>query len=151
MNLKRGTGFTLIEVLIVIVIMSVLAATVIPQFSSSTDEARRTSVDFTLHVLRSQVQLYRAHHLDRLPTEINSGTMPQLVGRTNRDGSVNASGAYGPYLLDGFPVNPITGSDEVVVATSSLDGRLQGRGWGYNSATGEFFAGTEASVPISSP
>jgi prepilin-type N-terminal cleavage/methylation domain-containing protein len=37
----RRIGFTLIEVLIVVVIMAVLAATIIPQFSSSTDEAKQ--------------------------------------------------------------------------------------------------------------
>ena len=42
MNAKvHRSAFTLIEVLIVVIIMALLAATIIPQFASSTSDAKR--------------------------------------------------------------------------------------------------------------
>lgn len=139
----RRSGFTLIEVLIVIVIMAVLAATIVPQFSSSTEDARATSTEFTLHTLKNQMQMYKAHHLDELPTTITAGDMPQLVGKTDKFGAVGTSAThvYGPYLLDGFPVNPVTNVNTVVAATSATDAALEDAGWGYDAATGTFYAG----------
>ena len=40
MRSRRSSGFTLVEILIVVVIMAVLAATIIPQFSSATNDAK---------------------------------------------------------------------------------------------------------------
>ena len=52
-KVRRG-AFTLIEVLIVVVIMAILAATIIPQFTDSTKDAKSSTVQFNLHTLRSQ-------------------------------------------------------------------------------------------------
>ena len=47
MNAKaHRNAFTLIEVLIVVIIMALLAATIIPQFSSSTSDAKKSAVEF---------------------------------------------------------------------------------------------------------
>ena len=48
MKNNHNQGFTLVEVLIVVVIMAVLAAVVIPQFSSTTDDARKSTIEFNL-------------------------------------------------------------------------------------------------------
>ena len=45
MNSRRPSGFTLVEILIVVVIMAVLAATIIPQFSSATNDAKAKCAD----------------------------------------------------------------------------------------------------------
>ena len=42
---RQHTGFTLIEVLIVVVIMALLAATIIPQFSVATEDAIDSQID----------------------------------------------------------------------------------------------------------
>ena len=59
---RRRNAFTLIEVLIVVIIMAVLAATIIPQFSSSTNDAKNSSVVFNLQTIRSQIEMYKTHH-----------------------------------------------------------------------------------------
>jgi type II secretion system protein G len=56
-TLKRG--FTLIEILIVVVILGILAAIVIPQFSDASDDAAANSARSTLATIRSQIELYR--------------------------------------------------------------------------------------------
>jgi len=41
---RNSRGFTLVEILIVVIILGILAAIVIPQFSSASNDARRSNV-----------------------------------------------------------------------------------------------------------
>ncbi len=54
-RVKRG--FTLIEILIVVVILGILAAIVIPQFAESADSAQANAAHSTLQTIRSQFEL----------------------------------------------------------------------------------------------
>ena len=49
-------------VLIVVVIMAILAATIIPQFTDSTKDAKTSTAKMNLATLRAQIQLYRTQH-----------------------------------------------------------------------------------------
>jgi prepilin-type N-terminal cleavage/methylation domain-containing protein len=55
-------GFTLVELLIVVVILAILAAIVIPQFSISTVDAKESALDVNLSALRSAIELYKLQH-----------------------------------------------------------------------------------------
>jgi prepilin-type N-terminal cleavage/methylation domain-containing protein len=98
-ELRRCSGFSLIEVLIVVVIMAILAATIIPLFSSSTKDARTSTVMINVQALRSPIELYRAEHLTTYPT-ITNNTLPQLTSATDVNGNVGTGAAftYGPYI-----------------------------------------------------
>ena len=76
---KERRGFTLVEVLIVVVILGILAATVLPQFASTNDEAKESGVVQSLQTLRSQIQLYRFQHEGDLPDVDANSEMPQLT------------------------------------------------------------------------
>ena len=121
------TGFTLVEILIVVIILGILAAIVIPQFTSAAEDSKLSNLMSNLQAIRAQLELYKMHHNETYPTNINT----QLTSKTDSDGTINASGAYGSYLLI-FPVNPFI-DDPVEGAKTS---GAAGEGWSYNSATG---------------
>jgi len=131
--------FTLIEVLIVVVIMAILAATIIPQFSSSTKDAKESSLSFNTHTLRSQIELYKVHHLGDYPT-ITGNDLPQLTNATNANGEIGAAGPdypYGPYVDGELPVNPFNDLNTVVAGTGAAgDGSS---GWQYDENTGDIW------------
>src|SRR5438046_7223998 len=60
-------GFTLIEILIVVIILGILAAIVMPQFTNASKEAKQSSLVPMVQSLRSQIALFKLQHNDRLP------------------------------------------------------------------------------------
>ncbi|MBN2023196.1 MAG: type II secretion system protein [Pirellulales bacterium] len=136
MRRNRCSGFTLIEVLIVVVIMAVLAATIIPQFAASTKDAKQSALDFNLHSLRSQIEMYRMHHLGSYPA-LTGTSLPQLLTTTNAAGTAGTGTGfpYGPYVVGELPKNPFNDSNEVVAGTG-LAVVAGGAGWQYNATTG---------------
>ena len=132
---RRRSAFTLIEVLIGVVIMAVLAATIIPQFSSSTKDAQESSLKFNQHTMRSQIELYKVHHFGVYPA-ITGNSLPQLTSATNASGVTGAAGEafpYGPYMEE-IPPNPFN-DDNTVVAGAGAAGDGSS-GWQYDVNTG---------------
>jgi general secretion pathway protein G len=66
-NGKRECGFTLIEIMVVIVILGVLAALVVPSVLSRTDDARSVAARSDLAAIRQALKLYRLDN-QRYPT-----------------------------------------------------------------------------------
>jgi len=132
--LKRE-GFTLVEVLIVVVIMAILAATIIPQFSDSTKDAKTNTSKFNLHTIRSQIELFKSQHDGKVPADLED-----LTKKTNTAGVVGTSAThvYGPYLQE-LPANPFTNSAKVTTAAANPPTAASGAtdaGWLYHAATG---------------
>jgi general secretion pathway protein G len=139
MKTNQHRGFTLVEVLIVVVIMAILAATIIPQFTNSTKDAQESTVLFNLQTFRSQIQMYRTQHDGKIP----GATLSELTTSTNRAGTAGsgASYPYGPYL-SGVPENTMNYSNSVKSITTSpaVVGDVTGTGgWLYNATTGEIW------------
>ena len=137
--MKTKKGFTLVEILIVVVILGILAAIVIPQFSSASTEARVSSVQSNLQAVRSQIQLYKIQHNDQYPGEGGATFVEALTGKTDISGDVDENGAYGPYLQK-FPANPFNSLKTVAEAagTGSLGGG--DTGWYFDTTEEQFYA-----------
>jgi len=63
----RRRGFTLIEVMVVVVILSILAAVVVPRIMDNPDKARVVKAKQDIRVIKNQLDLYRLHNF-RYPT-----------------------------------------------------------------------------------
>jgi prepilin-type N-terminal cleavage/methylation domain-containing protein len=139
MKTPSRSAFTLIEVLIVVVIMAILAATIIPQFTDSAKDAKTSTAQFNLHTLRSQIQTYRSQHGGTVP----SGTLSELLASTDSSGATGTGTnfPYGPYLRE-VPANPFTNSKSVKIVTNdpvqAADVTGAG-GWLYNATTGNIW------------
>jgi general secretion pathway protein G len=136
---RRGAGFTLIEIMIVVVILATLAATIIPQFSTSVNDSKVATMQSNLHTLRTQIQLYSLQHGGLFPT-ITGATLPQLTGNTNVGGTLGTGSGfiYGPYVQTQIPVNPIDGNSTVTATAVFPPTAATGAGgWLYDAATGQ--------------
>ena len=141
-------GFTLVEILIVVIILGILAAIVIPQFTNASTNARAASVVSQLQTLRSQIQLFKLQHNDTLPNLVGSSPScwDQLMKKTNIAGTVDttATGLYGPYL-ETIPKNPLNSNVDVVAASGSP---VATTGWTYDATTGDLKATNQTATLI---
>ncbi len=159
-------GFTLVELLIVVIILGILAAIVIPQFSSSTDDAKFSALDANLATMRSAIELYRQEHsaypgatetAAAAGDEFTEATLiAQLTKFTDATGKISntKTGAFvfGPYLKKlTLPENAVTGVATVAVLADAADGDLTGvvstklatdntGGWLYDATLGKLVA-----------
>lgn len=141
--MKAKRGFTLVEILIVVVILGILAAIVIPQFTQASTEAKENSLRSDLQTMRSQIELYKCQHNDVAPTlasfEDQMIYCTDIVGADNGSKARDATHPYGPYL-ERVPDNPFTGLNTLVAA----DAGANGAGWVYDAATGEIHANSDS-------
>jgi len=79
MFVRKSKAFTLVEILIVVIILGILAAIVIPQFTNASQDARKSSLVSQLQTLRSQIELFKLQHGDTLP-DLLTNWDPFLVG-----------------------------------------------------------------------
>ncbi len=109
MDTQQRPGFTLVEVLIVLVIMAILAAAVIQRFSDSSNQAKLGTAESNWHTLKSQIEMYKSQHTGKLPQKLEN-----LTKNTNGNGDVGtgATHVYGPYIAE-LPVNPWNASQTV--------------------------------------
>jgi general secretion pathway protein G len=141
---RNADAFTLVEILIVVVILGILAAIVVPQFSNASQTARENTMKDDLRYLRTQIGCYQAQH-DSVAPGVKADFVSEMTMFTNDSGATQAAGdathKFGPYLLS-MPANPLNGLTTIKLSTDAdlttdVDGLT---GWIYNASTQQIIA-----------
>jgi general secretion pathway protein G len=135
--MKAKSGFTLVEILIVVVILGILAAIVIPQFTDAATEAKESRLMTELQTVRSQIELYKIQHNDDLPGAGTATLVQALTGQTNVAGAVGTG--FGPYMKN-IPTNPFNNLNNIEEAAVDQTAGDNSYGWWFNTVTGTFGA-----------
>ena len=165
--LKNQSGFTLIEMLIVVIVLGILAMIIVPQISVSTDDARLSTLQTNLGSLRSAIELYFHQHgaypgakktdgtsVDTAnAAEASTAFVDQLTkyteasGKADGDSTALTAPVYGPYLkTTTLPTNPFNVKDGVTcdITTTDVTTRTavpgDGTAWKFYVKTGVLIA-----------
>lgn len=124
-------GFSLVEILIVVVTLGILAAIIVPQFGGSSESARYSAAIESLLQFRASIDVYKNQHLGRLPGV--AGADPDVVFAEQLSRPTNVAGnrssnpdegygdpdyPLGPYIPNILPPNPFNGSRRVRTLTT---------------------------------
>jgi len=139
-KLRNRKGFTLVELLIVIVILGILAAIVIARFAGATKESKESNLKGNLRTIRSSLETFKANSKSNsYPPNLDDlwkGTAADVDSKT---------------FLERIPIDPFYRSNSVYLATTTFnpgdvstdrDAKITGTGggWAYDSITGRVCA-----------
>ena len=170
-TLGSQSGFTLIEMLIVVIVLGILAMIIVPQISVSTDDAKSSTLQTNLGSLRGAVELYYHQHGAYPGAKKTDGTgvdtasaaeaatafVDQLAkytegtGKAAGDSTTLTAPLYGPYLkTTTLPTNPYNVKNGVTadIATTDVTTRVavpgDNTGWRFYVKTGVLIANDSA-------
>ena len=142
--MKRRTGFTLIELVVVVMILGILVAIAAPKMINIMGDATDNSTRMSLEVIRDAIETYAAQ---------NAGTYPCTDEASFKT-------AIAPFLRGQFPKCPVGNGTadgvDVVSAGTSLsgtggDGSAGTNMWKYDYSSGDFIISydqlSESNVP----
>jgi prepilin-type N-terminal cleavage/methylation domain-containing protein len=133
---RAKRGFTLIEMLIVIVVIAILAMIVIPRLMGATRKSKEASLRGNLKQIRDGIEQFEANTAAWPPdlADIMAANGGAISSASDGRGiSVDRSAYTGPYLVTGdgnLPKDPFT---------EAVD-------WDYNDATGEVHSSSTLSA-----
>lgn len=154
--MKKNRGFTLVEMLMVMLLVAILAAVAIPQFLNFQTEARNAATQSSLAALRTGIVNQRSQMILRC----SSTAWPPLADLSANDITTSActagqvvSPADRKFVAgSGLPVNPWGNVSTVIACTDCTRGDVTAcdgsgtftGGWCYNVATGEIWADSQS-------
>lgn len=132
----NNNGFTLIEIVIVIVVLGILAATSVPRFQDLATKAKESEVRQALGELRTAISVWTASNIAK--------------GGSLAYPSIDSLRTYNVVLASKTPPNafqhPDSAQDSIV--TGVTRGVIVGTrgGWAYKPSTGEIWPNTNTTV-----
>ena len=156
---RPAGGFTLVEILIVIVLLGILAAVTVPQFADADEDAKESQLRANIHLLRHQIAMYQVQHNGRLPHLDHQGKLSygqaisRMLSRTDEDGLITSEGEYGPYV-NAWPANPFVSGPAaaaVQIGPGSSPPRTGQTGWYYCYQNGLISPNSETGGEILDP
>lgn len=133
--MRVAKAFTLVEILIVVVILGVLSAIVVPQFSTATEESAKAATHSQLVKLRDAIGVYYVR---------NNSQYPSIVPGNDLTAWAELGASNGDYLRKPPENKWVTpASSRIVVHGAAPDAAYQTtHGWIYDPATGQLWAGS---------
>ncbi len=127
----KSKGFTLIELISIIIILGILSAVAIPRYYSYKADAQLSAVKATLGNVRTAINNY---YLNKAVTE-EDAEYPSFSELTT----------VGIVMQEAFPDNPYNDSNAVRNAVEEYDPEdgttvLDDEGWAYDELAGKFWA-----------
>ena len=128
-RVTRRSGFTLIEILIVVVILGILASIIVPQFADAQSSTRAAAMRTQLKTIRGQVSAWRIQNGNGMPGG-SSATASQMMQTLIDDGYIVRKVFLSPGFI--WEWNPTTGalnlSYNEVIEPSIPDANNDGEG-----------------------
>ncbi len=129
---KKQDGFTLIELVIIIVVLGIIASVAIPKYKNIVAESKEAALRGSLGALRSGISIYYAN---AAVTTSNAEWPPQ--------DSISTVGVVMEHALPANPYQLPTNAPDSIVTGVTKGVVVGGRGgWAYLEATGEIWANT---------
>ena len=100
--MRKKKGFTLVELLIVVLILAALAAVAVPRISSSATSAKANACYTNIDILNGQIEIFTA----------TTGSAPSPMTEVSADTN---------YFPDGAPACPVSGVAYVLNALDRCD------------------------------
>ena len=157
--MRMKPGYTLVEILIVVIILSILAGMVIPRVVTASDAARHSMLADDLRAMRTQLMVFKWQHNGIPPGYPVSGELTpnaglfenQITMATSRTRQTAAPGTdgypYGPYMTQ-MPENPVNAKTTVkmIPADQSMPTEASDAyGWLFHPSTMDFRADSAGS------
>lgn len=101
---RANSGFTLIEIMVVVVILGILAATIIPQFIGTTDSAKIGTANSNIAEMQTHIERFSLD-VGRYPTT-QEGLEVLVTAPANEEDAKNWRGPYIKLLRDDPWGNP---------------------------------------------
>jgi len=135
--LREGVraGFTLVELVIVIVVLGLLAAVAVPKFFDFTTDAKEAACKGALGGVRSAISNFHAYSVT--PSGGGTPSWPTLAELTTVGTVMQQEIPDNPYSTSATQNAVVAGTTKGTPETSGTTG-----GWCYNASTGEFWADT---------